>query len=131
MDPKQTQTRGLGGVFLRAADPNALTAWYARTFGFDQADYGINLHSRDTDGREALTVFAFFGRADEYFDPSQAAMINLRVDDLEASTLRLGRARESVRVQAGAEQRAGRIDARVQACGEGHGAYQASLEVLG
>lgn len=89
MDPKQTQTRGLGGVFLRAADPNALTAWYARTFGFDQADYGINLHSRDTDGREALTVFAFFGRADEYFDPSQAAMINLRVDDLEATLIAL------------------------------------------
>jgi len=81
----QTQTRGLGGVFLRAADPDGLTAWYARTFGLDQADYGINLHSRDVDGREALTVFAFFGRADEYFDTSQATMINFRVNDLGAT----------------------------------------------
>jgi len=79
-------TRGIGGIFLRASDPKSLTSWYARSFGLDQADYGgIELHSRDLDGRDATTVFAFFERDSDYFDPSQPAMINLRVDDLDAT----------------------------------------------
>ncbi len=44
------------------------------------------------------------------------------VDDLEAAVLGLRGAREPVWIESAAEQRTGCIDARVQACGEGHGA---------
>jgi len=79
-------TRGIGGIFLRANEPKSLAAWYGHTFGLEPADYGgIEFHSRDLDGRDALTVFAFFERDSDYFEPTQQAMINLRVDDLDAT----------------------------------------------
>ena len=32
---------GIGGVFLKAHDPKALSAWYAQHLGIVLADYGI------------------------------------------------------------------------------------------
>jgi hypothetical protein len=31
---------GIGGVFLRSADPKALGAWYAKHLGVEVGDYG-------------------------------------------------------------------------------------------
>ena len=30
---------GIGGIFLKAHDPNSLSAWYARHLGIQLADY--------------------------------------------------------------------------------------------
>lgn len=74
---------GMGGVFLKAKDPRALTAWYAEHFGIAKADPTSVIF----DGPEStgMTVFAHFPEDTKYFgDGPQQSMINLRVDDLDA-----------------------------------------------
>ena len=74
---------GVGGVFLKASDPEKLSAWYAEHLGIPAQDGG----SLAFDGPESLgmTVFAHFPESTKYFgEGQQQAMINFRVDDLDA-----------------------------------------------
>ena len=67
---------GIGGLFFRAADPGALSAWYKAHFGID---YG-----RETWHQAAgPTVFAPFASSTDYFPADKQWMLNLRVTDLE------------------------------------------------
>ena len=73
---------GIGGVFLKAQDPPALSAWYAVHLGIQTVEGG----SLVFDGPESagMTVFAHFPPATDYFgDGPQSFMVNLRVDDLD------------------------------------------------
>lgn len=73
---------GVGGVFLKASDPEKLSAWYAEHLGIPAQDGG----SLAFDGAESLgmTVFAHFPQSTKYFgEGQQQAMINFRVDDLD------------------------------------------------
>jgi predicted enzyme related to lactoylglutathione lyase len=73
---------GIGGVFLRAHDPQALSAWYATHLGIPAQKGG----SLAFDGPEAagMTVFAHFPSNTKYFgDGPQQSMVNFRVDDLD------------------------------------------------
>jgi predicted enzyme related to lactoylglutathione lyase len=56
---------GVGGIFLKAQDPKALSAWYAKHFGIAPAEET----SLFFDGPSAvgMTVFAHFPRDTEYF----------------------------------------------------------------
>jgi catechol 2,3-dioxygenase-like lactoylglutathione lyase family enzyme len=79
---------GFGGVFLKARDPQALVAWYAKHLGIAQQDGG----TLGFDGPESLgmTVFAHFPTDTKYFGVgSQQSMVNVRVDDLEKLLLQL------------------------------------------
>src|SRR5438445_122276 len=38
---------GVGGVFLRSADPKALGAWYAKHLGFEVGEYGATFSWKD------------------------------------------------------------------------------------
>jgi len=38
---------GIGGVFLRSADPKALGAWYAKHLGIEIGDYGATFLWKD------------------------------------------------------------------------------------
>lgn len=68
---------GLGGVFFRARDPDALTAWYARHLGIE----GEPVWSQEA----GFTVFAPFPADTGYFGrPEQQFMLNFRVRDLDA-----------------------------------------------
>jgi predicted enzyme related to lactoylglutathione lyase len=74
---------GVGGVFLKAKDPANLAAWYAQHLGIPSQEGGTLAF----DGPESLgmTVFAYFPKETKYFgDGAQQAMINFRVDDLDA-----------------------------------------------
>ena len=74
---------GIGGVFLKARDPEALARWYAEHLGIPAGDGG----SMVFDGPAAAgpTVFAHFPADTEYFGSGpQQAMVNFRVDDLDA-----------------------------------------------
>ena len=74
---------GIGGVFLKAHDPKALSAWYAAHLGVPRMEDG----SLAFDGPESagMTVFAHFLNNTSYFgDGSQQFMVNFRVDDLDA-----------------------------------------------
>ena len=76
------QITGIGGVFFRAKDPEALSTWYEDTFGVSRAprDYGTAPWMQQA----GATVFAPFPSDTDYFGkPSQAWMINFRVANLD------------------------------------------------
>lgn len=77
---------GFGGAFIRANDPKALYAWYARHLGLVKSEGAYAFPSSTHD---AQTVFAFFKQDDQYFPTAQKAMINLQVDDLDGVLDRL------------------------------------------
>jgi len=85
---------GIGGVFLKAKDPQALAAWYDKHLGLsfgentylsfecppEQERAGVNENNPAVPGS---TVFSFFRKDSNYFDPSSSPfMINFRVKDL-------------------------------------------------
>lgn len=81
---------GIGGIFLKARDPKALAQWYATHFGIP--DQGGSLAF---DGPESMgmTVFAHFPTDTQYFgEGAQQAMVNFRVDDLDALLTQLAEA---------------------------------------
>jgi predicted enzyme related to lactoylglutathione lyase len=86
---------GVGGIFLKARDPQVLAAWYATHLGIKPADDG----SLTFDGPESagMTVFAHFPLNTRYFGESpQTFMLNFRVDDLDG--LLAGLAAAGVRI---------------------------------
>jgi catechol 2,3-dioxygenase-like lactoylglutathione lyase family enzyme len=79
---------GLGGVFLRARDPKALTNWYAEHLGLPATEWGGVVFVWDEcaapEGHGA-TVWSLFPADTAYFGESgQQVMLNFRVDDLDA-----------------------------------------------
>ncbi|MFG2846748.1 VOC family protein [Kitasatospora sp. NPDC048296] len=75
---------GIGGYFLRAADPTALGAWYRDCLGLDTDEYGL---CRQQSGP---TVFATFDTDTDYFGSrAQQTMLNFRVRDLDAMLAQL------------------------------------------
>lgn len=68
---------GIGGYFLRAADPDALAAWYRDVLGLATDAYG------QWEQEAGPTVLATFPSDTDYFGGDQRTMLNLRVRDLE------------------------------------------------
>jgi predicted enzyme related to lactoylglutathione lyase len=82
---------GVGGVFLKAQDPKALSAWYAQHFGIAPADKTSLFFDGPT--AAGMTVFSHFPGDTKYFGPgSQQAMINLRVDNIDEMLAQLAAA---------------------------------------
>ena len=82
------QVTGLGGVFIKANDPEALAAWYQKFLGigFNNNIY-VDLPFTDEEGKltPGYNVLSFFKAHSTYFDPSdKQVMLNLRVHDLFA-----------------------------------------------
>jgi predicted enzyme related to lactoylglutathione lyase len=76
------QVIGVGGVFLRADNPDKLYAWYEEFLGVKRTDYGAFAFTSDGPGE--MTLLNFFPAKTEYFaSPKQQAMLNLRVDDMD------------------------------------------------
>lgn len=78
------QVTGIGGVFFRAVDPEALTAWYAEHLGLPVDDDGYVVLRWGGDARGS-TVWAPFplDTAAHGWPPGQQWMVNYRVDDLD------------------------------------------------
>jgi predicted enzyme related to lactoylglutathione lyase len=75
---------GLGGIFFKANDPAALSAWYAKHLGLPVDDWG-GVRFDDNPDRPGYTLWSPFAADTNYFAPStQPYMINFRVDDLDA-----------------------------------------------
>jgi predicted enzyme related to lactoylglutathione lyase len=75
---------GIGGHFLRASDPVALSAWYRDCLGLDIDANGL---WRQEPGP---TVFAAFDSETDYFGSrTQQTMLNFRVRDLDAMLTQL------------------------------------------
>jgi glyoxylase I family protein len=78
---------GIGGMFFRARDPDALARWYAEHLGIDnQLEGGDTIWWQE----RGPTVFAPFPADTDYFGrPEQAWMLNLRVRDLDVMVAQL------------------------------------------
>lgn len=75
---------GIGGYFIRAADPAALGAWYRDALGLGTDEHGV---WQQDDGP---TVFAAFDPDTDYFGSrGQRTMLNFRVRDLDAMLAQL------------------------------------------
>jgi predicted enzyme related to lactoylglutathione lyase len=86
---------GIGGIFLKARDPKALSAWYAQHLGIVLADYGAAtlMWSDEVPAGTGQTVWSLFPADTPYFGPgTQSAMVNYRVDDLDALLAQLAAA---------------------------------------
>ncbi len=70
---------GIGGIFFRARDPDALSEWYRTHFGMG------HLWTQQA----GMTVFAPFNQDSDYFPAEKQWMINLRVDGLDAVMAKL------------------------------------------
>ena len=75
---------GIGGYFLRAADPAALSTWYRDVLGLDADENGTWIQEAGP------TVFAEFESGTDYFGSrTQQTMLNFRVADLDAMLAQL------------------------------------------
>ena len=74
---------GVGGIFLRADDPKALSAWYAEHLGVGDGKWGM------WEQQAGTTVFSPFARDSDYFPADRQIMLNYRVDGLDALLARL------------------------------------------
>jgi predicted enzyme related to lactoylglutathione lyase len=78
---------GIGGLFFRARDPDALNAWYRQ-----HLNIGAGCASDPTEtssewywqAQGGLTVFAPFKADTDYFAADKQWMLNLRVSDIDA-----------------------------------------------
>jgi predicted enzyme related to lactoylglutathione lyase len=68
---------GIGGLFFRARDPEALKRWYCEHLGVGCGDYGM------WEQQAGTTVFSPFAADTDYFPADRQWMINLRVDRLD------------------------------------------------
>lgn len=77
----------IGGLFFRASDPDALTAWYR-----DHLGVGAGCAADDAGPPDEWTwrtqggpvVFAPFKQTTDYFPADKQFMLNLRVRDLDS-----------------------------------------------
>jgi catechol 2,3-dioxygenase-like lactoylglutathione lyase family enzyme len=74
---------GIGGIFFRASDPQALNAWYEATLGITQPEVAVWMQEAGP------TVFSPFAADTDYFAADRQWMLNLRVDDLAGLVARL------------------------------------------
>ncbi len=77
---------GIGGIFFRCKDPEAMAQWYRQHFGISMVSEGMPWQQE-----AGMTVFSpfpadtdYFGRADQQF------MLNFRVPDIDAAVSALG-----------------------------------------
>lgn len=78
---------GIGGVFFKAKDPEAVNEWYKKHLGFETTPYGTSFEWIDKDDptKKGLTQWNPFKESTKYFEPSgKDFMINYRVENLEA-----------------------------------------------
>lgn len=90
---------GIGGVFFRAWDPEALGRWYAEHLGVDAPP--ATYDDPDWMQESGPTVWGPLADGSEHFrDPQQQWSINFRVRDLDAMVAQLCRAGIAVEVHA-------------------------------
>ena len=80
---------GIGGIFFKARDPEALSAWYATHLGIALVPgttvSSLSWRDGQTEERPGSTIWAAFPMDATTFAPSTAPfMINYRVEQLDA-----------------------------------------------
>ncbi len=76
---------GIGGIFIKFKDPESMRVWYKSVLGMITNPYGVLFEfngDTNTSQKGYLQLGTFEESSDYFGDPSQQAMLNLRVDDL-------------------------------------------------
>ena len=74
---------GLGGIFFKTKDPQAIKQWYGKHLGLPVDDYGCSFWWKDKEGNDCSTQWSPFKEGTTYFRPSEKEfMINFRVANL-------------------------------------------------
>lgn len=72
---------GIGGIFFKSPDHQALRAWYRDKLGIDHGDHGAMFQQQ----AGQTTIWSVFPGDTKYLDPSEARfMVNYLVDDMDA-----------------------------------------------
>jgi predicted enzyme related to lactoylglutathione lyase len=83
-----SRVTGIGGIFIKSPDPDALRAWYRTHLDFDISEWGGVIFRWQTPERpepNGSTTWSVMPASSTYFDPSPAPfMVNYRVTDLHA-----------------------------------------------
>lgn len=89
-DSKKNKIRpgvtGIGGIFFKCRDKDAVKEWYARHLGFNVDEYGAPFifHEPGKTDQKAYLQWSPFSEDTDYFEPSSKEfMINYRVNDLD------------------------------------------------
>ena len=69
---------GIGGIFFRAKDPEALSRWYAQHLGVGAGQYGV------WEPETGPSLFSPFAADTDHFAMDRQWMLNLRVRDIDA-----------------------------------------------
>src|SRR5882762_4223988 len=80
------QVIGIGGMFFRARDPEALAAWYRTNLGIESQDghADFSWQPKDWPNQSGRTVWSIFEANTDYFGEAKPAfMINYVVRNLE------------------------------------------------
>jgi catechol 2,3-dioxygenase-like lactoylglutathione lyase family enzyme len=94
MNPNTEKVIGIGGVFIRARDPEKMSAWYREHLGIAIEDGHADFHCQDAGqpAEKGRTTWALFPMDTKYFGPSRPAfMINYRVGNLDRILAQLRR----------------------------------------
>jgi predicted enzyme related to lactoylglutathione lyase len=95
--------KGIGGLFFRARDPEALSAWYRERLGVGggcSADDSVPPNQWVWNVTAGPLVFAPFKADTDYFPADRQWMLNLRVDDLDGLLAALRKAGIAVETRA-------------------------------
>jgi predicted enzyme related to lactoylglutathione lyase len=78
---------GIGGIFFKCKDPNAMKEWYKSHLGLETDEYGTSFEWRQgaDSSKYGFTQWSPFSENTKYFEPStKEFMINYRVENLES-----------------------------------------------
>lgn len=83
-----TRVTGIGGIFIKARDPDALRAWYQKHLGVPLDSWGgaaFTWVTPENPGGVGTTVWSISPMNSDYFAPSGSTyMVNYRVRDVHA-----------------------------------------------
>jgi catechol 2,3-dioxygenase-like lactoylglutathione lyase family enzyme len=86
---------GIGGLFFRSSNPDALSTWYREQLGIGAGCVSVEGAAEDPWAWQAQggpVVFAPFAADTDYFPADRQFMLNLRVHDLDGLIARLSAA---------------------------------------
>ncbi|MCB0396930.1 MAG: VOC family protein [Flavobacteriales bacterium] len=84
---KSKKVTGIGGIFFKCKDPDAMKDWYRDQLGLNTNQYGslFEFRSSDQPDQKGYLQWSPFDDKTTYFEPSQKEfMINYRVENIEA-----------------------------------------------
>ena len=69
---------GIGGIFIKSRDPEALKAWYRTHLGMDIQDWGgmaFPWSTPEDPNPNGMTIWTVFEESSEYFNTSRSTWI--------------------------------------------------------